>query len=81
MQIMTVWAAKGLEFPVVCLPTLWRPPRQDEPVVYVDPVTGRRTFDLSGGVGLARRGRGADPVASWPPTSRPANASGCSTWP
>ena len=49
VQIMTVWAAKGLEFPVVCLPTLWRPPRLEEPVVYVDPATGRRTFDLSGG--------------------------------
>ncbi len=49
VQIMTVWAAKGLEFPVVCLPTLWRPPRENEPVVYVDPDSGRRTFDLSGG--------------------------------
>ena len=49
VQIMTVWAAKGLEFPVVCLPTLWRAPREHEPVVYVDPDSGRRTFDLSGG--------------------------------
>ena len=49
VQIMTVWAAKGLEFPVVCLPTLWRPPRENEPVVYVDPDSGRRTFDLSAG--------------------------------
>ena len=49
VQIMTVWAAKGLEFPVVCLPTLWRPPREREPVVYVDPDSGRRTFDLSAG--------------------------------
>jgi len=49
VQIMTVWAAKGLEFPVVCLPTLWRPPREHEPVVYVDPDSGRRTYDLSGG--------------------------------
>jgi exodeoxyribonuclease V beta subunit len=24
VQIMTVWVAKGLEFPVVCCPTLWR---------------------------------------------------------
>ena len=62
VQIMTVWGAKGLEFPVVCLPTLWRPPRQDEPVVYVDPVTGRRALDVSRGSGwpdeagaLARR--------------------------
>jgi exodeoxyribonuclease V beta subunit len=49
VQIMTVWAAKGLEFPVVCLPTLWRPPREHEPVIYVNPESGRRTFDLSGG--------------------------------
>ncbi len=49
VQIMTVWAAKGLEFPVVFLPTLWRPPRENEPVVYVDPDSGRRTFDLSCG--------------------------------
>ena len=70
VQIMTVWAAKGLEFPVVCLPTLWRPPRQDEPVVYVDPITGRRTFDLAGGVdwpddagALARRRLAADESA------------------
>ncbi len=70
VQIMTVWAAKGLEFPVVCLPTLWRPPRENEPVVYVDPDSGRRTFDLSGGAewpdeerSLARRRLAADESA------------------
>jgi exodeoxyribonuclease V beta subunit len=70
VQIMTVWAAKGLEFPVVCLPTLWRPPREREPVVYVDPDSGRRTFDLSGGAdwpnedqALARRRWAADESA------------------
>jgi exodeoxyribonuclease V beta subunit len=70
VQIMTVWAAKGLEFPVVCLPTLWRPPRENEPVVYVDPDSGRRTFDLSGGAewpdedgALARRRLAADESA------------------
>ncbi|HEY5098026.1 MAG TPA: UvrD-helicase domain-containing protein, partial [Acidimicrobiales bacterium] len=70
VQIMTVWAAKGLEFPVVCLPTLWRPPRENEPVVYVDPDSGRRTFDLSGGAAwpdedgaLARRRLAADEAA------------------
>ena len=25
VQIMTIWKAKGLQFPVVCLPMLWRP--------------------------------------------------------
>lgn len=70
VQIMTVWAAKGLEFPVVCLPTLWRPPRDKEPVVYVDPDSGHRTFDLSGGAdwpdedqALARRRWAADESA------------------
>ena len=70
VQIMTVWAAKGLEFPVVCLPTLWRPPRENEPVVYLDPDSGRRTFDLSGGAewpdeegGLTRRQLAADEAA------------------
>ncbi len=70
VQIMTVWAAKGLEFPVVCLPTLWRPPREHEPVVYVDPESERRTFDLSGGAGwpdedgaLVRRRLAADESA------------------
>ena len=24
VQVMTVWTAKGLEFPIVCVPTLWR---------------------------------------------------------
>jgi exodeoxyribonuclease V beta subunit len=49
VQIMTVWAAKGLEFPVVCLPTLWHPPPKEPAVVYVDPRTGRRTFDVAAG--------------------------------
>ena len=49
VQIMTVWTAKGLQFPVVCLPTLWCPPSPFEPVVYMDPATGRRTLDLAGG--------------------------------
>jgi exodeoxyribonuclease V beta subunit len=70
VQIMTVWAAKGLEFPVVCLPTLWRPPRQEEPVIYLDPDSGARTFDLSGGAdwpdedeARARRRRAAEESA------------------
>ncbi len=51
VQIMTTWTAKGLEFPIVCLPMLWwesssplRPP--DE---YVDAASGRRTIDLTVG--------------------------------
>jgi exodeoxyribonuclease V beta subunit len=49
VQIMTVWKAKGLQFPVVCLPMLWRPGRNPEDVVYTDPESGRRTMDLAKG--------------------------------
>ena len=50
VQIMTVHVAKGLEFPVVCVPTLWRKgfATADE-VVFRDPDTGRRTFDITNG--------------------------------
>ena len=50
VQIMTVHVAKGLEFPVVCVPTLWRKgfATTDE-VVFRDPDTGRRTFDVTNG--------------------------------
>ena len=81
VQIMTVWAAKGLEFPVVCLPTLWRPPREHEPVVYVDPDVGTSDLRSFRRGGLAGRGRRPWPVASWPPRSRPASVSVCCTWP
>ncbi|HEX3793576.1 MAG TPA: UvrD-helicase domain-containing protein [Acidimicrobiales bacterium] len=50
VQIMTVWVAKGLEFDVVCLPTLWRTPRMTS-AIYQDPVTGLRTLDVSSGKG------------------------------
>jgi exodeoxyribonuclease V beta subunit len=51
VQVMTTWTAKGLEFPIVCLPMLWwestlRPPY--EPNEYIDPDSGRRTIDLIG---------------------------------
>jgi exodeoxyribonuclease V beta subunit len=49
VQIMTVWTAKGLQFPIVCVPTLWHAPSRSQPVIYVDPTTGRRTFDLAQG--------------------------------
>ena len=49
VQIMTVWKAKGLQFPVVCLPMLWRPGKNPEDVVYTDPESGRRTMDLAKG--------------------------------
>ena len=70
VQIMTVWTAKGLEFPIVCLPTLWRWQGGNDPVIYVDPDTGRRTFDLARGTtwpsdqeAKARKERAAREVA------------------
>jgi exodeoxyribonuclease V beta subunit len=46
VQVMTVWVAKGLEFPIVCCPTLWCAPAVSDGI-YVDPVTGRRTFGVT----------------------------------
>ena len=50
VQIMTIWKAKGLAFPVVCLPSAWRPGRSPDTLVYSDPVAGR-TMDVAGGKG------------------------------
>jgi exodeoxyribonuclease V beta subunit len=44
VQIMTVWVAKGLEFPVVLCPTLWS--NSPVGVRYHDPDSGRRTLDV-----------------------------------
>jgi exodeoxyribonuclease V beta subunit len=48
VQIMTVYVAKGLEFPVVCVPTLWRR-NYGTDVVFQSPITGNRTFDVASG--------------------------------
>ena len=45
VQIMTVWVAKGLEFPVVCCPTLWARGATGDPTIYLDEA-GRRSIDL-----------------------------------
>ena len=49
VQVMTVWTAKGLEFPIVCLPTLWRRTGGSSPVIYVDPDSGEKIFDVAKG--------------------------------
>ena len=49
VQLMTVWVAKGLEFPITCCPTLWRQPKTDTPVVYQDPDLQQRAYDLAAG--------------------------------
>ncbi len=50
VQIMTVHVAKGLEFPVVCVPTLWRKSyATTDEVVFRDRDTGQRTFDVTKG--------------------------------
>ncbi|MFZ2056213.1 MAG: UvrD-helicase domain-containing protein [Acidimicrobiales bacterium] len=50
VQIMTVHVAKGLEFPVVCVPTLWRQSLATaRDVVFQDLDTGLRTFDVASG--------------------------------
>jgi len=43
VQIMTVWVAKGLEFPIVCCPTLWRPGISPD---WVSEENGTRTFQV-----------------------------------
>jgi exodeoxyribonuclease V beta subunit len=49
VQIMTIWKAKGLQFPVVCLPMLWRQGMHPSDVIYTDPTTRHRTMDLAKG--------------------------------
>jgi exodeoxyribonuclease V beta subunit len=46
VQIMTVYAAKGLEFPVVCVPGLWRDKKVGD-VIFRDPSDDIRTFDIA----------------------------------
>jgi exodeoxyribonuclease V beta subunit len=61
VQIMTVYVAKGLEFPVVCVPTLWRLAHATtHEVVYQDPETGRRTFDIANDAGWQAASEAAD---------------------
>ncbi len=49
VQIMTVFAAKGLEFPIVCIPEMWSDAlsNQKRKVIYQDPAANARTFDVA----------------------------------
>lgn len=50
VQIMTIHRAKGLEFPVVCIPSLYKQPwpNQNHRIVYFDEPSERRTLHLAG---------------------------------
>ncbi len=50
VQIMTIWKAKGLEFPIVCVPSLWRfGTVVRRSLIYTDPDSGERICDLTAG--------------------------------
>jgi exodeoxyribonuclease V beta subunit len=52
VQLMTVYVAKGLEFPVVCVPTMWRGgPTSAKDVIYEDPRSHLRTIDIANKAG------------------------------
>lgn len=58
VQIMTVWVAKGLEFPIVCCPSLWAP--RTSKVIYQDPATDRRTYDVANSTNWPDRASAAE---------------------
>lgn len=58
VTVMTVWVSKGLEFPVVMVPTMWSVP--NPATVYVDPDTGRRTYDVTHGGAWPDKAGGAE---------------------
>ncbi len=66
VQILTVWVAKGLEYPIVCIPNIWSPRRSSlDTLVFHDPETGHRTFDTASTLG----GKWHDPPRAWPDRS------------
>ena len=50
VQVQTIHSSKGLEFPIVLLPSLWSGGKRvgaDKPFTYFDPALGRRRMDVS----------------------------------
>ncbi len=46
VQVMTIWVSKGLQFPIVCVPSLWRKPKSTSGIS-TDPDTGERILDVT----------------------------------
>jgi exodeoxyribonuclease V beta subunit len=63
VQVMTVWVSKGLEFPVVCCPTLWRAPGNNLPARYQDEDEHQRALDLAKGKGWPSKQEAAERLA------------------
>ncbi|CAN5554614.1 exodeoxyribonuclease V subunit beta [soil metagenome] len=53
VQILTIWVSKGLEFPIVCCPSLWR--KKTGPTIYRDPQDDQRVLDVADGKGWPDR--------------------------
>lgn len=47
VHVMTVWVAKGLEFPIVCVPTMWSSNHATPIVPDEDGEVGARMYDLA----------------------------------
>lgn len=47
VKVMTVWVSKGLEFPIVCVPTLWSMASGDRILPDPDGPAGARMYDVA----------------------------------
>lgn len=47
VKVMTVWVSKGLEFPIVCVPTLWSTTSGDRILPDPDGDVGARMYDVA----------------------------------
>ena len=84
VQILTIWTAKGLEFPIVCVPTLWRTPRSTASRPFRSSTRTRTPTAAPTTWPPRRSGRPRRPPTGGPGCrgTRPsARTCGCSTWP